>query len=85
LVAALYRIAQPLWEPTAADWWETGRLVRDIGDAEHWEASERREFQNDALIALTARRYGAAVVTHNRGGFSHLSRRLGIRVITASD
>ena len=85
LIAALHRIALPLWEPTAADWWETGGLVRDIGDAEHWETSKRRDFQNDALIALTARRYGAAVVTHNQRDFSHLSRRLGIRVITASD
>jgi len=65
LVDSLYRLARVRWEPNAGDWWEAGKLVREIGDAERWEINKRREFQNDALIALTARRHGATIVTGN--------------------
>ncbi len=81
LVDSLHRIARVRWEPNDQDWWEAGRLVREIGDAEDWEINKRREFQNDALIALTARRHGAAVVTANAGDFDLLSGELGIRVV----
>lgn len=81
LVDSLHRIARVRWEPNDQDWWEAGRLVREIGDAEDWEINKRREFQNDALIALTARRHGATVVTANAGDFNLLSGELGIRVV----
>lgn len=81
LVDSLHRVARVRWEPNDQDWWEAGRLVREIGGAEDWEISKRREFQNDALIALTARRHGAAVVTANAGDLNLLSRELGIRVV----
>jgi predicted nucleic acid-binding protein len=41
----------------------------------------RREFQNDALIALTARRHGATVVTDNRVDFEVLAERIGIEIL----
>ena len=81
LVRSLHRLARVRWEPNDQDWWEAGRLVREIGDEENWEINKRREFQNDALIALTACRHGATVVTANAGDFSLLSRELGIRVL----
>jgi len=81
LVARLYRMARTRWEPTADDWWEAGRLVQEIGDAEGWEVAKRREFQNDALIALTARRHGATVVTANHTDFHLLAKRLRIRIL----
>lgn len=81
LVDRLYRIARDPWTPTEADWWEAGRLAREIGDGESWEVSKRREFQNDALIALTARRHGAVVVTGNARDFALLSKRLRIRTV----
>jgi predicted nucleic acid-binding protein len=81
LVDSLYRLARVQWEPGARDWWEAGKLVREIGDAENWEVNKRREFQNDTLIALTARRHGATVVTSNGGDFQLLSRELGVRVL----
>jgi predicted nucleic acid-binding protein len=74
LVAALFRLAGRPWEPTARDWWEAGRLIRRIGDAQGWDTKRRRDFQNDALIALTARRHGATVVTANQHDFELLSR-----------
>ena len=81
LVDALYRLARIQWEPTAADWWEAGRLIRRIGDAQSWDTSKRRDFQDDALIALTARRHGATVVTANRADFDLLSHEVGVAVL----
>ena len=80
-VDALYRLARIQWEPTAVDWWEAGSLIRRIGDAQSWDTSKRRDFQNDALIALTARRHGATVVTANRTDFDLLSREVGVAVL----
>jgi predicted nucleic acid-binding protein len=83
LVTALYRLARMCWEPTAADWWEAGRLIRKIGDAEGWDRHKRRDFQNDALIALTARCHGATVVTANRSDCDVLARELRIHMLAA--
>lgn len=82
-VIALFRLARIQWEPTAADWWEAGRLIREIGDAQGWDRHKRREFQNDALIALTARRHGAIVVTDNQSDFTLLARAVRFQLLAA--
>jgi hypothetical protein len=56
-------------------------LVRKIGDAEGWDRNERRDFQTDALIILTARRHGATVVTANLSGSDLLARELRIHML----
>ena len=61
-------------------WWQAGKLVREVGDEQSWDVHERREFQNDALLALTARGKGALLVTSNRPDFELLERRVGVRV-----
>lgn len=81
LVEALYQRAAAPWEPTATDWWEAGGLIRRVGDAQNWDKSKRRDFQNDALIALTARRHGATVVTAHARDFALLARELEIAVL----
>jgi predicted nucleic acid-binding protein len=73
-VEGLYRLATVRWEPSVEDWWEAGKLIRPFGDAKGWDMNKRRGFQNDALIALTARRHGATVVTANRLDFELLSK-----------
>jgi predicted nucleic acid-binding protein len=80
-VARLRELATMIWEPTAADWWEAARLIRTIGDAQDWDRSKRREFQNDALIALTARAHGATVVTANKEDFELLGSALRVPVL----
>ena len=80
-VLSLYRLARICWEPTVTDWWEAGKLVRKIGDAQGWDRQKRRDFQNDALIALTVRRHGATVVTANLSDFELLARELHNRVL----
>jgi predicted nucleic acid-binding protein len=72
LVASLFELATVRWEPSVADWWEAGRLVRNIVDKQAWNMPKRRDFQNDALIALTARRHGATVVTATSSDFELL-------------
>jgi predicted nucleic acid-binding protein len=80
-VARLHDLASTIWAPTAGDWWEAGRIIQTVGDAHDWDRNKRRDFQNDALIALTARRHGATVVTANLGDFGILGRRLGVAVL----
>ena len=83
LVASLFKLAIVRWEPLASDWWEAGRLVRNIGDRQDWDIHKRRDFQNDALIALTARRHGATVVTANYSDFELLQSELRISILAA--
>jgi predicted nucleic acid-binding protein len=84
LVERLHRLAVERWAPTGNDWWEAGRLIRRIGDSRGWEVTKRREFQNDALIALTARRHGATILTANRSDFEPLARTLRVAVLYAN-
>ena len=83
LVARLFQLATVRWEPLVADWWEAGRLVRSIGDKQDWDINKRRDFQNDALIALTARRHGATVVTADHSDFNLLRSEIRISVLQA--
>ena len=80
-VARLHDLARGVWEPTPKDWWDAGQIIRSVGDAHDWDRSKRRDFQNDTLIALTARGHGATVVTANRGDFEILGRRLGVPIL----
>ena len=80
LVETLFRLARIQWVPTAADWWEAGLVIRKLGDARHWDPHKRQAFQNDVLIALTARRYGATIVTSNQSDFELLGTELKVAV-----
>ncbi len=80
-VNRLHDLSRGGWEPTPRDWWDAGQIIRSVGDAHDWDPSKRRDFQNDALIALTARGHGATVVTANRGDFEILGKRLGVAVL----
>jgi predicted nucleic acid-binding protein len=81
VVANLMERATVVWAPQSSDWWEAGKLIRELGDARDWDRSKRRDFQNDVLIALTARRHGATVVTANRAEFELLSREMGVPIL----
>jgi predicted nucleic acid-binding protein len=84
LVEALRKVSTVIWEPSVEDWWRAGQLIRAIGDAQDWETTKRREFQNDALIALTAVRHGATVVTTNAQDFELLAKAIKLRVESVS-
>jgi predicted nucleic acid-binding protein len=83
LVNELRNLATIVWEPAEADWWTAGELIRTIGDAQEWEPGKRREFQNDALIALTAKRHGAVVITTNTDDFRLLATKIELQFVPA--
>lgn len=79
-IDVLARSAAEIWAPVSEDWLRAGRLVRAIGDEQGFDAHKRRELQNDCLIALTARRHGALVLTGDVADFRLISRRVEIEV-----
>ena len=81
LVNELRNLATVVWEPGEADWWTAGELIRTTGDAQGWETTKRREFQNDALIAPTARRHGAVVITTNTAAFRLLATQIKLQFV----
>ena len=46
-----------------------------------WDPIRRLSFQNDVLIALTARRQGATIVTADRTDFDLLAGEVGVSVV----
>lgn len=83
LVERLARTATAWWTPLDDDWWDAGQMIQAIGDARRWDTAKRRDFQNDVLIALTARRHGATVVTTNGADFEVLGRALDVPILMA--
>jgi len=61
--------SRPILTPTESNWLESGeilsRLQRDCG----FEPRKRRDLHFDVLIALTARSFGAVLITSNRADF----------------
>jgi predicted nucleic acid-binding protein len=81
LVENLRRVTKIEWTPDTADWWNAALIIQQIGDVRNWDRRKRQEFQNDALIALSARRYGATIITANRTDFELLGKELRIRIL----
>jgi len=67
----------PLAVPHERDWVLSGRLVQRLADRHGFEITKLRELHFDVLIALTARRSGAQLITSNARDF------LAIREIMA--
>ena len=64
----------PILTPTENIWLESGeilsRMVRDHG----FEGHKLRDLHFDMLIALTARTYGARLITSNRADFERIRK-----------
>ena len=43
-VMRLQRLAHEVWEPTARDWWDAGRIILTVGDAHDWDPWGSRPF-----------------------------------------
>ena len=81
LVEELRRLTKRQWTPVTEDWWKAGVIIQKIGDAENWDRRKRQEFQNDTLLALSARRYGATIITANRIDFELLAKEFRVRIL----
>ena len=55
--------------PNEREWAESGRIVRRLAAAKRYDSHKTREIHFDVLIALTARRIGALLITCNAADF----------------
>lgn len=68
VVGALER-RHPILTPTANNWLESGHILAKIREGKGFEPQKLREVHFDVLIALTARAYGARLITTKRADF----------------
>lgn len=59
----------PILTPTETNWLESGSLLHRINEDKGFSPEKLRDLHFDVLIALTARHYGATVITSNRVDF----------------
>jgi len=59
----------PVLTPTEKHWLESGQILAKMHDDRGFAASKLRDLHFDLLIALTARSYGARLITSNRVDF----------------
>jgi predicted nucleic acid-binding protein len=66
----------PVLTPTEANWLESGQILCRIRAEVGLTPEKLRDLQFDVLIALSARSYGARVITSNRTDFELIYRYL---------
>jgi predicted nucleic acid-binding protein len=59
----------PILTPTEKNWLESGEMLDKIRADKGFSPAKLRDLHFDVLIALTARSYGARLVTSNRADF----------------
>jgi predicted nucleic acid-binding protein len=67
--------------PNEREWLESGRIVRRLVAARGYDVHKTRELHFDVLIALTARRLGACLITSNAADFRAISEFLDFKLI----
>ena len=68
VVEALAR-SRPILTPTERNWLESGEILSKMKADQGFEPAKLRDLHFDVLIALTARSYGAKLITSNRTDF----------------
>ena len=66
--------SRPILTPTQKNWLESGEILAKIRADHGFEPHKLRDLHFDVLIALTARSYGARLVTTNRRDFELIHR-----------
>ena len=59
----------PILTPTERNWLESGSILHRMNEDTGFSPEKLRDLHFDVLIALTARNYGATVITSNRADF----------------
>jgi len=62
------------------DWGKTGMVMAKLGQKYGFEAKYISKIQNDVLIACSARRIGAFVVTQNKIDFQRIKEFIDFRI-----
>ncbi len=68
--------------PDAADWQKTGKVVARLGGKYGFEEMFLSKITHDILIAATARKTGAAVVTYNLKDFLRIQEYMDFKIYT---
>lgn len=63
----------PILTPTEKNWLESGRIMVQICADKGFTPDKLRDLHFDVLIALTARSYGALLITSDRSDFELIS------------
>ena len=71
---------RPVLTPTERNWLQSGQLLARIHDDRGYDAGKLRDLHFDVLIALTARSYGARLITSNRADFEVIDRYRKLRL-----
>lgn len=61
--------SHPILTATEKNWLDSGRILAKIYEDKGYEPRKLRDLHLDVLIALTARGYGAKLITSNRADF----------------
>jgi predicted nucleic acid-binding protein len=64
----------PILTPTEGNWLESGSLLHRMNEGKRFSPEKLRDLHFDVLIALTARNYGAVIITSNRADFELIRR-----------
>jgi len=64
----------PVLTPTGKNWTDSGRLLARVNRDAGFTPEKLRDLHFDVLIALTARSYGARLITANRADFELIRR-----------
>ena len=67
--------------PTEGEWIESGKIAGHLATQRGYDVNKTREIHLDVLIALTARRMGAYLVTCNSKDFIAIQRYVGFELI----
>jgi len=67
--------------PNERDWIQSGRIVNRIVTAKGYDINKTRELHFDVLIALTARRIGANLITCNVDDFTAVREYLDFNLV----
>lgn len=66
--------------PDAQDWQQTGKIIARLGRKYGFEKRFLSRITNDVLIAITARKIGAVVITRNKKDFSLIREFLNFKM-----
>jgi predicted nucleic acid-binding protein len=70
----------PILTPTEKNWLDSGRMLEAIRSDRGFSPEKLRDLHFDVLIALTARSYGARLITSNRTDFELIQRHCKIKL-----
>lgn len=88
-----YKKEDRLLVPLEEDWWQAGRVLNSLLRGLKWKGggrtpklpdTEKHRIISDVLIAVTARRARALVVTDNLKDFDKISRYCDVKIMSAA-